>query len=156
MDEGFDILNDKVLNPDININIPCNKCDGDCCTAIPMKTTFVEEMFNKYNMGVIHGQFKDQQHIKELELGEFRYYHAFNNPDVCIFKDGSLCAIYEDRQDYCRSFGTTDLMRCPYEGLEEQPKDENVKRSLKHQCMISTSAKMEELAYKYEQLNKES
>ena len=46
---SFDIIDQTLIN-DMNVEeqLPCNKCDGDCCGAVPFKYKQVLDIFNKY------------------------------------------------------------------------------------------------------------
>ena len=46
---SFDII-DKTLINDMNMEeqLPCDKCDGDCCGVVPFKYKQVLDIFNKY------------------------------------------------------------------------------------------------------------
>ena len=46
---SFDIIDQTLIN-DMNVEeqLPCNKCDGDCCGVVPFKYKQVLDIFNKY------------------------------------------------------------------------------------------------------------
>ena len=46
---SFDIIDQTLIN-DMNMEeqLPCNKCDGDCCGVVPFKYKQVLDIFNKY------------------------------------------------------------------------------------------------------------
>ena len=45
----FNIIDQTLIN-DINVEeqLPCNKCDGDCCGVVPFKYKQLLDIFNKY------------------------------------------------------------------------------------------------------------
>ena len=44
------ILTNVELNPIRKVNLPCDKCDGDCCGMIPMSKSFLKDMWKKHNL----------------------------------------------------------------------------------------------------------
>ena len=45
----FNVIDQTLIN-DMNVEeqLPCNKCDGDCCGVVPFKYKQVLDIFNKY------------------------------------------------------------------------------------------------------------
>ena len=148
-----------IEDTNIEAVLPCNKCDGDCCGIVPFKHEHIIHIFNKYTdskkcskdvfstfkkrfpyssetslkknlefkafMGELDSivvEFKDKNKFKKMGFGKVD----------CIFKKDPKsggCLIYEDRPLICRAYGKKKSLQCPYSGLNEQPKDEAIKKS---------------------------
>jgi len=121
------ILTNVELNPIRKVNLPCDKCDGDCCGMIPMSKSFLKDMWKKHNLVKKLGSIKKIKSVGTIMPGKTMFYIKEN---ICVFKTDAGCSIYEDRPAICRVYGETNLVRCPYENLDEQPKDKSVKREL--------------------------
>jgi Fe-S-cluster containining protein len=125
------ILEDPDLNPKRIVHLPCNNCDGDCCGPIPLEHRFIKKMWKKYNLDESIGKLKLQKFTRTKIPKHFHYYKE--SISHCIFKASTEtggCLIYNDRPTICKSYGETDLVRCPYEGLEKQPNDKITRRNL--------------------------
>lgn len=140
------LLENKHLNPKIDVTTPCDKCNGDCCGSIPLKKKFVKDMFKKYNLNKIVGSFSKAKYTKSPIPEHFNFVNKEGN---CVFKTVSGCLIYKDRPTICKAYGETSLVRCPYENLTEQPKDPKLKKELVIENQKRTHQKMVEL---YERL----
>lgn len=148
-------LNDILINSEkTNEHLPCNNCDGDCCGPVPFGKIEIIEIFNKYddkkypkfkkrfpwNERTIHkhvGFRQSYPHNNEIITPFFKkagtYIKGGIDKNSCIFKDNGItggCLIYEDRPVICKEYGLSKLLKCPYAGLKEQPKDEETKKSL--------------------------
>lgn len=147
----MELINDYLLNSkDIDVSLPCDKCDGDCCGAVDFSYDEIISIFNKYNKDKkfkarfpyksetilnknLLFQSTDMKGIKITFKDKNRYRKLGLKTSSCIFKDNEVtggCLIYNDRPVICKCYGKKDLLRCPYQNLSEQPKDENVKKKL--------------------------
>lgn len=127
MDSIDDILTNKIFNPDRKVGLPCNKCDGDCCGLIPTSKSFLKDMWKKHNLVKKLGSIKKIKSVGTIMPGKTMFYIKEN---ICVFKTDAGCSIYEDRPAVCKVYGESYLVRCPYEGLSEQPLDKEVKKNL--------------------------
>lgn len=137
----------------INEHLPCDKCDGDCCGPVPFNLTKLLFIFDKYsknkkfnkrfpwneqtvkkNMIFIQAFPNDNNNVMAFFKTHGQYLkNNLKGKDSCIFKDNEItggCLIYEDRPIICKEYGRRKLLKCPYSGLQEQPKDEEVKKGL--------------------------
>ena len=80
--------------------IDCSKCPGQgiCCGFFP----FSEKFFEKY---------KDKMQVKPIKIFKQHGFIAAVTEDLrCVFQNPKTwrCAIYEDRPDICRLYGTKE------------------------------------------------
>lgn len=146
-DDQF-ILNQKFIDQ----QLPCNKCDGDCCGIVPFEEEQILNIFSKYS--------KDKEFKKRFPYSNEKSFNKniqFSRPTLgdvervvvtfkdsnkyrklgfskttCIFKKDSKiggCLIYEDRPLVCRVYGHTEILNCPYRGLDKQP-DEGIEKTI--------------------------
>lgn len=133
------MLLNPVLNPKRKIPLPCNKCNGDCCGPIPLKLSFIKDMWKKHNLKNVIGSIKKVKATMTKIPDRHMYY--YKDLKTCVFKTSNGCSIYEDRPSICKVYGETYLVRCPYENLEQQPEDEEERKRL----VILKDKKQEEL-----------
>ena len=122
--------------------IPCSKCDGDCCGPVEFSAEQLEYIFTKYSKEPeFKKRFKASSNSKVSSklllfykmtngiIPRFKktnqYVQAGIKSDSCIFKKdeevgSNHCMIYEDRPLICKAYGTKTIC-CPYQGLKEQP-----------------------------------
>lgn len=141
-------LIDMIQNEELP-ELPCSKCDGDCCGPVPFKFSELEAIFKKYskvpefkkrfkahsNMTVSKKLVKIERLFGEIKSGEEGLIISFQKnvdyikngikPDSCVFKrdeniGSNHCMIYEDRPLICRAYGRKSCS-CPYTGLKEKP-----------------------------------
>ena len=146
-------IDQSILNSlEINENLPCDKCNGDCCGPVMFEINDLSRIFEKYSK---RKAFKKRFPWNEFSIGNhLELRQAFPNTKThviatfkgnayyrkrgldsgsCIFKDNEEtggCVIYEDRPLVCREYGKRECLRCPYSGLEEQPKDLDERKNL--------------------------
>ena len=151
-------IRDKYLLEDelVNEHLPCDKCDGDCCGPIPFNVQKLMFIFTKYekdkkfnkrfpwneksvkkNM-TFNQAFPDDTNNVMVFFKTHGHYikNGLKGKGSCIFKDNEItggCLIYEDRPIICKEYGRRKMLKCPYSNLQEQPKDEELKKSLVRQ-----------------------
>lgn len=147
-------------NKDIDVSLPCNSCNGDCCGPVPFTKDELTTIFNKYSKD---SKFKKRfpynntslnKNIKFLQ-SEDKLVPVFVKSNKqknlglhkmsCIFKDNETtggCLIYDDRPIICRIYGKKEMITCPYAGLDKQPEDETIRKKLVTQNQLATSAYM--------------
>ena len=163
-------------------NLPCSKCDGDCCGQVPFKFSELERIFKKYpkvpefkarfkatqniskKLLKIRRAFPDQQEKDFSVICEFQkgnsYLQNGINKDSCIFKRSEKvgdqhCMIYEDRPLICRAYGYKSCP-CPYDGIPEQPKVPEIKTQLVKDCHLKRQNYMAQALIKKGFLNEEN
>lgn len=138
----------NILENEPEQDLPCSKCNGDCCGPVPFKFSELEYIFKKYGKnpefkkrfkanskeGIskklikIERLFGDSKENEGLIIS-FRtkvdYIKNGIEPGSCIFKrdekiGSDHCMIYEDRPLICQAYGR-ESCKCPYQGLKEQP-----------------------------------
>lgn len=142
-----DYLNIIIKNEELE-DLPCSKCNGDCCGPVPFKLYELEYIFKKYGKnpefkkrfkanpkeGISKKLIKIQRLFGEgPEDGgliisfhkKVDYIKNGINQGSCIFKrdekiGSNHCMIYEDRPLICKAYGRKSIA-CPYAGLKEQP-----------------------------------
>lgn len=91
---SFDIIDQTLIN-DMNVEeqLPCNKCDGDCCGVVPFKYKQVLDIFNKYTnyRNCTPEQFKDFKkrfpYTSDISLKKnvrFRQFFQHNRDSIVI------------------------------------------------------------------------
>jgi len=80
--------------------IDCSKCPegGECCGIIPLTKDLIEN-------------YKDKFQVKQTEILGKGSVRAVGTEDFhCVFmnRETKLCAIYDDRPEVCRLFGTKE------------------------------------------------
>lgn len=150
----MDHLNQGIMaSKEITENIPCNNCNGDCCGHVIFTMDELDTIFTKYQK---NKEFRKRFPWKENNIGQhLTMEEAFpkSGKEVvkidfkkkltrekrnlqegsCIFKSSEEtggCMIYEDRPLVCREYGKRECLRCPYTGLDSQPKDLEVRKQL--------------------------
>jgi Fe-S-cluster containining protein len=90
--------------------IPCDKCPHKtnpegyfCCGIIPFPLKFLEEHREKFQE---NGELKENGEQAVILTKDF----------LCVFfnRIAHNCAIYDERPDVCRVYGTIDRLKCPY------------------------------------------
>lgn len=142
-----DYLN-KIIETEPEQDLPCSKCNGDCCGPVPFKFSELEYIFKKYGKnpefkkrfkvnskeGIskklikIERLFGDSKENEGLIISfhkKIDYLKNGINQGSCIFKrdekvGSNHCMIYEDRPLICKAYGR-ESCKCPYVGLKEQP-----------------------------------
>ena len=93
--------------------IDCSKCPegAGCCGILPFKKEFLEKHKEKFQVKPV--QISDSKEIVGVITEDLK----------CIFlnRETNLCAIYQDRPEVCRLFGTKEGilkaglgLACPY------------------------------------------
>lgn len=107
-----------------NINLPCKKCDGDCCG--------IDVHFTKEDIARIS---------KSVSLKKYRIEPVLNG-DVfiistkgikntkCVFLKNNKCSIYKDRPEICQHYGTRVYIQCPYNNMDTIPADKETRTEL--------------------------
>ena len=105
--------------------IPCENCPAKfdkskshCCGIIPFPMKFLEE-HRKFFME--NGELKDNGDVGIILTKDF----------LCVFYDrlNHKCAIYDERPEVCRLYGTIDKLPCPFfkrSGNRRSPASEKV------------------------------
>lgn len=136
-----DFLNHIISSEEME-QIPCNKCDGDCCGPVEFDGEHLVSIFKKYSKEPefrkrFKANSKSNVSLSLLKLYRMnngilprfkknnQYLKAGIKVNSCIFKKdekigSNHCLIYEDRPLICKAYGTKTIC-CPYSNLTEQP-----------------------------------
>lgn len=99
------------------VNLPCKKCNGDCCGP--------DVQFYKYEIAELK---------KIVSLKKFKVLPTENSNSEtyiisskgakntkCVFLKNNKCSIYNARPKICKDYGEKIYIQCPYNGLKEIP-----------------------------------
>lgn len=118
------------------------KCKGECCTWVPLSIKFIKEHENKIQRKILCFEPHKDRHTVVYPIVEFANHNGIERAvDVtkqkCIFLDNNnRCAVYNDRPEICRLFGTThqpdNTLTCHYHLGKEYsfPKDNTPEKEL--------------------------
>jgi Fe-S-cluster containining protein len=112
-----------------NINLPCSKCDGDCCGP--------DVQFSTEELKLIESKVSIKKFKKEAVLDGNSYMLSTKGVKnkKCVFLKNNKCSIYNARPKICKDYGEKIYIQCPYNGLKEIPDslEERTKLTIKVQ-----------------------
>lgn len=81
----------------------CKDNCGICCGIVPIPT----DVWNK-------SQEKIQKVVQSNHVSEVYVYPITDDLKCCFLTKDNKCAIYNDRPDVCKEYGTTERLPCPF------------------------------------------
>ena len=113
------------------VNLPCKKCNGDCCGP---DVGFSTEEISKLKKVVSLRKFK----ILPMEYSGSGMYTISSKGlknSKCVFLKNNKCSIYDYRPRICKDYGERVYIQCPYNGLKDIPtnKEERTRLTLEVQ-----------------------
>lgn len=100
-----------------NVNLPCKKCNGECCGP---DVPFSKEELKEIEKIASIKKFKTEE---ILGGGSFILSTKGIKNKKCVFLKNGKCSIYSARPRICRDYGEKVYIQCPYNGLKEIPSD---------------------------------
>ena len=131
-DNILDIINDfKQIVLDDTPNLPCNKCDGDCCgSTAPFTMSEINTIKKKYSKLFKKYTYRQSNDSVDMYIIKKKG-KPFNIDDKCVFYNNG-CSIYDIRPTICKDYGVKKYIQCPYNGLDSIPviKEERTRLTL--------------------------
>lgn len=100
-----------------NVNLPCKKCNGDCCGS---DVQFSKDELKEIEKLVSIKKFKLES---VLDGNSFLLSTKGVKNSKCVFLKNGKCSIYSARPQICKDYGERVYIQCPYNGLKEVPGD---------------------------------
>lgn len=113
------------------VNLPCKKCNGDCCGP---DVHFSKDEIVELKKIVSLKKFK----VLPIENSNSETYMISSKGvrnTKCVFLKNNKCSIYNARPKICKDYGEKIYIQCPYNGLKEIPDslEERTKLTIKVQ-----------------------
>ena len=123
------------------VNLPCKKCNGDCCGPD------------------VHFSKDDIVELKKIvSLKKFKVLPTENSSSEtytisskgikntkCVFLKNNKCSIYSLRPKICRDYGVKYYIQCPYNGMKTIPTDQEERNRLTEAVQEIFFSKIKEL-----------
>lgn len=122
-----------------NINLPCSKCDGDCCGP--------DVQFSTEELKLIESKVSIKKFKKEAVLDGNSYMLSTKGVKnkKCVFLKNNKCSIYSVRPKICRDYGVKYYIQCPYNGMKTIPTDQKERNRLTEVVQEIFFSKIKEL-----------
>lgn len=109
-----------------NINLPCKKCDSDCCGPdVPFTIEEIKEIEKVISLK----KFKKTELIDGIKGSVILTTKGVKNTK-CVFLKNNRCSIYKVRPEICKHFGERVYIQCAFNGLKEIPADKEERTKL--------------------------
>ena len=109
-----------------NVNLPCKKCDSDCCGPdVPFTIDEIKEIEKVVSLK----KFKKTDLIDGVKGSVILTTKGVKN-DKCVFLKNNRCSIYKVRPEICKDFGEKIYIQCAFNGLKEIPADKDERTRL--------------------------
>lgn len=109
-----------------NVNLPCKKCNSDCCGP---DVPFTIEELKEIEKVVSLKKFKRTPLIEGVVGSVILTTKGVKNTK-CVFSKNNKCTIYNVRPEICKHYGERVYIQCAFNGLKEIPTDEKERSSL--------------------------